>query len=318
MRPFRNAIAAALLATLAAPTAGIAAGPADLAFDQVVGFGDSLSDPGNAWTLTGEQTFAPYAPIPGAPYPIGGHHFSNGATWLEKLAIGLNDPLGGKGAFQRPNYSNYATGAARARGTGSSPGLTIQVGAYLTGNGGADANALHVIWIGANDVRDALALLGQPVPDFAGAFNILSEAGTAISDNIRALHAAGAEHFMVANVPNLGILPAVRAQGPAAIGGGYLLADAFNTNLGLILGGLATELGIEIRELDIWTIMNSVYFAPGAFGLSNSTTPCLSFGVLNDAICDNPEGYLFWDAVHPTTAAHDILANQALGLLTSP
>ena len=315
MRTVKEAIAAALLATLAAPIAGVAGGPADLVFDQVVGFGDSLSDPGNVWTLTGEQTLAPYGPIPPAPYAIGGHHFSNGATWLEKLAVGLNDPLGGKGAFVRPSYTNYATGAARARFAGTSPPLTVQVGAYLTGNGGADADALHVIWIGGNDVRDALPLLGS---DPAAAFGILTEALTAIEDNIRALQAAGAEYFLVANVPNLGILPAIQSLGPATIGGAQYLSGTFNSQFGPMLAGLANELGIEIHQLDIWTIMNSVYYAPGAFGLSNSTTPCLSFGVQSDAVCDNPDEHLFWDAIHPTTKAHGILADQALGLLTSP
>ena len=52
--------------------------------------GDSLSDPGNAFALTGEQSVPPYDTldpflVPSAPYARGGHHLSNGATWVEQL-----------------------------------------------------------------------------------------------------------------------------------------------------------------------------------------------------------------------------------------
>jgi hypothetical protein len=63
-----------------------------------VGFGDSLSDPGNFYVVTGQQSVAPYAPIPSAPYAIGGHHFTNAATgWrdiddsLIAIWFGAND-----------------------------------------------------------------------------------------------------------------------------------------------------------------------------------------------------------------------------------
>ena len=69
-------------------------------FDGIVVFGDSLSDPGNAFALTGENLTPPsygmsgvelLTLIPDAPYAKGGNHFSNGPTWIEDLgrALGL-------------------------------------------------------------------------------------------------------------------------------------------------------------------------------------------------------------------------------------
>ena len=72
-----------------------------LTFDRMVVFGTSLSDPGNAYALTGWLSRPPYDTldsllVPDAPYARGGHHFSNGATWVEQYArsIGLAGSTG--------------------------------------------------------------------------------------------------------------------------------------------------------------------------------------------------------------------------------
>ena len=56
--------------------------------------------PGNAFVLLGEAgtphdfTLNPFL-VPSAPYAKGGHHFSNGATWVEQYAssVGLGDSV---------------------------------------------------------------------------------------------------------------------------------------------------------------------------------------------------------------------------------
>jgi len=58
-------------------------------FDETFTFGDSLSDAGNFFFETGDTVRAPFEPVPGAPYAIGGHHFSNGRTWIEQLTTWL-------------------------------------------------------------------------------------------------------------------------------------------------------------------------------------------------------------------------------------
>jgi len=45
---------------------------ADSNFDNIVVFGDILSDPGNAFALTGQISKPPYDLIPSAPYAVGG------------------------------------------------------------------------------------------------------------------------------------------------------------------------------------------------------------------------------------------------------
>jgi phospholipase/lecithinase/hemolysin len=65
-----------------------------------------------------------------------------------------------------------------------------------------------VIWIGGNDVRDGLEA-GLVDPTGALTNQILSEALTAIYTHIYHLWAVGAQDFLVLNVPDLSITPAI-------------------------------------------------------------------------------------------------------------
>src|SRR5262245_37149922 len=98
---------------------------AQVTFQRIVVFGTSLSDPGNAFALLGQANTPPYDTldpflIPSAPYARGGHHFSNGATWIEQLARPLGFAGDVRSAFQGSGVrsSNYAVGGARARDEG--------------------------------------------------------------------------------------------------------------------------------------------------------------------------------------------------------
>ena len=109
-------------------------------FSGIVVFGTSLSDPGNAFALVGDSSTPPdfmLNPflIPSAPYARGGHHFSNGATWIEKFArsVGLGDSV--RPALTDPSATNYAVGGARAYNDGVNFNLTRQVDMFLEHSG---------------------------------------------------------------------------------------------------------------------------------------------------------------------------------------
>lgn len=319
MNRFKDSIAAALVATLFAPAAGIAGGPLDSAFDRIVGFGDSLSDPGNFFAMTGQNTTAPYAPIPSAPYAIGGNHFTDGSTWIEQLSAKLGDPLSSQPAFRADiRFTNFAFGGARARSVGDKPNLTMQVAAFLASNVDAALDDdLFVVWFGANDVHDALqALSTAPTPE--AALGIIAAALEATASNIQALYAAGARSFLVPNVPNLAVTPAVRSVGTEAVAAATILSAAYNTELDDVLDQLSAALPqIEILQLDISALLGSVVLQPDAYGLSDTLTPCLRFDTIDHAVCTNADEHLFWDGFHPTAAAHGILADAAYELLTA-
>lgn len=282
-------------------------------FSGMVVFGTSLSDPGNAFALVGEAGTPPdfmLNPllIPSAPYAKGGHHFSNGATWIEQYArsVGLGDSARAALATADPGATNFAVGAARAYNDGVNFNLTQQVDAFLQRSGGtAPPQALYVIEMGSNDIRDAF----QVYATGGNGGPILAQALGSIAANIQRLYVAGAREFLVWVAPNVALTPAIRSLPPAAQGLATFLTQVFNGNLGGILAQLSAALpGVSFARLDAYQLLNAITADPAAFELTDVTTACVT---PNDApfTCHQPNDYLFWDGIHPTKAGHAILAS---------
>ena len=167
-----------------------------MTFDRIVVFGGSVSDPGNVFALTGIANRPPYDKldpflVPTGAYDVGGHHLSNGATWIEQFARPLGMSRYVQPAFQGSSRdaTNYAVAGARARAVPETVDLPEQVTAFLKDVGDrAPSDALYVIDFGGNDVRDALT---------AGDPGILNDALMAIADNLGFVYAAGARKFFV-------------------------------------------------------------------------------------------------------------------------
>ena len=292
---------------------------ADNVFAGIFVFGDSLSDPGNRYAVTGETAKAPYEPIPSAAYAIGGHHFSNGKTWAERLAQNLNDNNGGKPALEKPGqYGNYAFGGARARDVGAGTSSIDQVGLFVGDHFPVPSEALYVIQFGGNDIRDALF-------DPGNAVSFVLQAVAAEVASIQTLYDLGARNFAIANAPNVGRAPAVAAFGPVAIQAAQDLSEFHNQVLenGFALAGLpglsqlpAFLPEINIYRIDMFGFVNDVAENPAAFGISDPFFPCLQFGVKSEAKCDNADERLFWDGIHPTAVAHSALGDIATAAVT--
>ena len=211
-------------------------------------------------------------------------------------------------------FSNYAVGAARAR-PGAPFDLGSQVGLFLGDfGGGAPQDALYVVFVGGNDLRDALVALATD-PSGITSFGILNAALDAIRDHLTVLASAGARQFLVANAPNIGLTPAVRAEGPAAQAAAQTLATAFNNGLAAILSGLEANLPLHIARLDVFGIVSQVVADPAAAGLADAEDSCITPDTSTGAFCTQPDQFLFWDGIHPTRAGHAILAQHARTVL---
>lgn len=309
-------LAAGLALILAAPLAARAQGPSH----RIVVFGTSLSDPGNAFALLGATNTPPdYSVdpflVPDRPYARGGQHFSNGATWIEQYAGPRGLSASVQPAFRDAGAkaSNFAVGGARAREVADNLHLSLQVAVFLQQVGGAaPSDALYVIEMGGNDLRDAL-LAGQ-----AGGPAIIQDAITSIAANIGTLYVAGARRFLVWNAPDLGLTPAIRAFDVLFPGTAAAATDAsqlFNDHLDFALGMLNNDLpGIQFVRLDVFQKLHALVDAPEDFGLTEVAAACITPSAPPFA-CKNPDEHLFWDGIHPTRAVHAILAHQAAAAL---
>lgn len=281
-------------------------------YSKLIVFGDSLSDPGNAYVLLGGMlSVPPYSLIPDAPYAVGDKHFSNDSTWAEVLAKDLQ--LGSGPAYVNPVlYSNFAVGGGRARSVGSGVDLSDQVSFYLSTHADtADPDALYVIMIGGNDIRDAIGAF-QADPSGATSAQILQSAVTSVANNIQSLVVAGARHFLISNAPNLGLVPAVTQQGPLAQFVAQMLSAQYNGGLDSVVADLTKAFSLDVAHLDLYKLLQSLVRAPQQIGVENVSDTCIHPGVLVDAQCEDPDDYLFWDGIHPTHTVHKFLARKAL------
>lgn len=315
----QSALGCFAIALLLVFASWISTATAGESFDRIVFFGDSLSDPGNHFVAFGTSSRPPFAPIPDFPYAIGGHHFTNGPTWAEQLARELDLPTSGAPALRSPGvFTNYAVGRARARaGAPAFPDFDLgsQVNRFLADFGGhAPSGALYVIWIGSNDLDDALTALetGEPV---ATAVGILLAATEATGHAVETLYAAGGREFLIISVPDLAITPFVRSLGPDAQGAATFFTGLYNGFVDQAVRALSVLPQIHFRRFDVNPLFAQILAAPQRFDLVDVVDSCLTFGVVRDAICDDPDDFLFWDAIHPTTASHAILAGAALRAL---
>lgn len=298
-------------------------------FDRIVSFGASLSDTGNAFIWLSEPAnqhcgtalnTPPYDAldvfkVPDGPYATGGHHFTNGATWVEGLARHFALAGNARPAFgsSGPKASNYAVGGARAVDYYCRFNLPLQIAAYLTDFPQTSPKTLVTIEMGGNDVRDALVAAAGGGDPTSYIINALASLGSSVGT----LHAFGARQFLLMNVPDLGKLPAVRGLGPAAVSGGSALSAAYNANLGQLRDYLATFLpGSDIRILDAYTKLNAIIADPADYGLANVTDACVTPAV-PPFKCKKPDTYLFWDGIHPTKAVHEVLAQEAIGVVSA-
>jgi phospholipase/lecithinase/hemolysin len=248
-------------------SAALAATP----FSDLIVFGDSLSDNGNAG------------------------RFSNGPVWAERIAERMGLDL----RPARSGGTNYAIGGARTHG-----GLTdvlSQTAAYLARRS-VDPDALYIVFAGANDLL-AAACRGNDVADDS---RVARQAAEAIGTATAQLAAAGAVHVLVPNLPDVGRAPVVRARGPECADTARSLTQKYNVALDEVLEAVEADTLIRLLRLDVFSLAEQVFADPQRAGFHDVTTPCLGRD------CD---GVLFWDPLHPTAAAHSLLAQEALRAL---
>jgi cholinesterase len=249
-------------------------------FTSIVVYGDSLSDNGNLYSLTSYP-----------PWPYYAGRFSNGPVAIEHLASIWNAALIDHAVAGATTGIGNIGDAGTPTLTNGLPGITATFQS-TQGTLNPRPDQFFIVWGGTNDFISPSA--GDSMPA-----DVIARAVTNLSTVALTLEALGAQHILVIGMPDLGLTPHFRSQGALAAAQATALTDAFNT-------ALRSNLPAGVMYYDAAGLLRAMISNPAAYGLSNVTDPCIT----STSICSSPNIYLFWDDMHPTTAAHAALANS--------
>jgi len=288
-------------------------------YTSIVVFGDSLSDTGNVAHLT--QTKYGFR-LPGPEFDYTDGRFTDGAdtlppaenywgVWIEQLAASLPAKPAVKNSLN--GGTDYAYGFAFT-GTGTSVlafgpsnaytvnvnNIGLQIKQYLATHPKITNKTLFVVWGGANDILNATSE------------EQIIDAGINQALNIQALINAGATQFLIPNLPPLGAIPRLNGS-PAEAAAATQASEIYNQILALtvtFLQELNSGNNLQLVQLDVFKLFDQIIASPAKFDLVDVTDSSQGIDV-------NPDTFLFWDGLHPTTHGHNILATTAEKLLSS-
>lgn len=300
MRKTRLLAGAAMLAVLAAPAAKAGS---------LYAFGDSLSDDGNLYKLTGQ---------PPAPYYEG--RFSNGPVWVEYLPslAGLNSSPANNFAYGGAFTGDLTIGGVDV-GTNleapSLPGINTEIADFAAAGGSFSGTDVVTLWGGANNYfAYAAAVQANPAAATALVTQGVSTTLSQLTGDTTSLINLGAQMLIVPNLPDLGLTPEFNttAQGVAL---GDAFSQAHDANLPALMETLHEGTGANIIVLNTEALLNRVVADPSLYGFSNVTDACLYTVSCVTGSTATQNSYLFWDTVHPTTHAQEIIAEYAAASL---
>ncbi len=314
-------------------------------FDQIIFFGDSLSDTGFIYAR--DLGLLPKSP----PYFKG--RFSNGPVWSELLAA----------SFLKNNIvsQNYAVGGETANFYNPPSSLipydlTLSFYEYISRNILADrSHSLFVVWIGGNDY------IGRKITD---ADKFTTDTVNAIQTTLENMIAHGGNYLLIVNLPDLGKTPfAIKSGVSASLS---QLTKLHNAKLQTAVDTLQkNNPAITIKLFDMFSLFEDLenhiddYNKKYEGHISNLTESCWTGGntlnanreanieqglahefnktgskinltAMANAIrgnpalstaydvgqsyqagivpCADPASYIFWDSIHPTTTIHNIMS----------
>jgi len=258
-------------------------------FDRIISFGDSLSDTKNmfnasTWTLPNSHSWF-----------LG--RFSNGKVWVEYLSSYLKAPL-----------YNWAHGGAAADSYLLIPGTLQQAQSWKKyiehDRNYRPENTLFTVLIGGND----LVQYHRPV----------NEIIQAQRQTLKTLIESGATNILVLNLPDVSKAPIFKTRDDD--GDISRQVGQYNEKIKQVVESLQEQYKhfVTIKLFDLHALFADFMARPAYYHFKNVSDSCLDtnsiepFSFLTQAPlrseCVDLEDYIFWDALHPTTRAHQVLA----------
>lgn len=221
------------------------------------------------------------------------------------------------------------------------PSLGLTVQAYLLTKRSIDSETVYFVWSGSNDYLNVLFFEDNYNPALMSYYidNVLD----GVAAGVKKLTTAGARRVVVFGLPNVGQTPKFVNTTDNAV-----LADAIKEHNDRLQKRLElwrqSTPDVDFLYIDLDQFLQKALVDPKKYGFSNVKDACIDikfpmfkafanspfaqnyvlrylqalqyrdkqFGPneKNYHVCNNPEDYLFWDEIHPTTHAHRLLANE--------
>ncbi|WP_169337007.1 SGNH/GDSL hydrolase family protein [Algicola sagamiensis] len=317
----------------------------------MVHFGDSISDSGVKHAMTGmlNEQSQDHIGIRALEPNFQGR-FSNGLTWVDYLQVSFNHQLGQPAMLSRQWEVTLNIGDQNRKFSTQLQSLTghnWSIGGAMTGDGyfhdfDTQNGATYI------EGGELMPNLGQQIDDYLalyssfqgvdwitiqGGINNLwystygslsqtsQEAAEQYLENIRKMLAHDAKHILVMNLPDISISPAFSPVKEKA--GAYVASFNQTLNMGLIQIQLDYP-DAQVAVLDAYQIIQAIDEAVQVNGIYENRRLRLHIMDSRNAawnnrtgeIAQSPNDYLFWDSIHPTTAVHRLLAEQARKQMT--
>jgi cholinesterase len=282
------------------PASAAALQPTSGVIERLYVFGDSYSDGGNGYALMKKP--------PSPPYQA---RYSNGMTAAEYMAQAFGFTLHHSENADAPADAslNFAVSGAwtshknNDAAIDGKTGLFDQIASFeqrlKAGKARFDPEkTLFFIAIGTNDL-----LFGN----IAGQDNraLVADALRNVETAARRLHANGARHLAIATIPMIDRTPRGTALPPektTAIAGAVL---TLNDGYRRLAAKLRAELKADVFSLPWGRYYDELMSNPMAFGIAEAGS-CIR----NITVCPDPQRFVFFDALHPTTAAHRVVGSR--------
>ncbi len=223
------------------------------------------------------------------------------------------------------------------------PSLGLSVQAYLMETRKVDQEAVYFVYSGSNDYLNALVFNDTYNPATMSKYidNVIND----ISTSVNKLSKAGARRFVVLGLPHIGNTPIFNTTMNRPILNAAV--DQHNQRLQQQVTAWQSEFkDHHFIYIDIQKFFVRALKDPVKYRFSNVSEACIDVkipmlglisilpstfrnnfilqyaqamqyrhphfapGEKNYHVCATPESYLFWDAVHPTTWAHRLLAYE--------
>jgi phospholipase/lecithinase/hemolysin len=261
-------------------------------FQNIVVFGDSLSDNGNVFALT-NQTY----PIP--PYYNG--RYSDGPNWVDQLGVsGVSDYAYGSATTDNNLVQGYTKG-----NTIPVPGILQQIEIYLNNTDVTNIDferTLYIIFGGGNDFIFDQTL--EPSIIAASLFK-----------SPQALLDIGAKYILIFNQAPVQYFPFSKPFNSPELF--TYLTDQGNFYISNLTESMQLDNPQALLTIfDIYTLVLNIVTQNSTM-FTNTVDNCWTNFNVTTVIqnCSNPEDYFFIDSIHFTSRAHKLIADAIRPIL---